>query len=46
MDEIEEIKIKAEIDAIAKNIDTIMERVANEDPGRPPALEPDAETGR
>ncbi len=42
MDDLEEIKIKAELDEIAKNIDSIMNKVDTEDPGRPPA--PDAET--
>ena len=43
MDDLEDIKIKAELDEIAKSIDSIMNKVETEDPGRPPA--PDAETG-
>jgi len=42
MDDLEELKIKAEIDEIAQNIDRIMSRVETEDPGRPPAPESDA----
>ena len=45
MDDLEELKIKAEIDEIARNIDKIMSRVETEDPGRPPAPEPDAQAG-
>ena len=45
MDDREDLKIKAELDEIAKNIDSIMNRVDTEDPGRPPAPEPNAEAG-
>lgn len=43
MDDIEELKIKTELDEIAKNIDSIMNKVDTEDPGRPPTTE--AESG-
>ena len=43
MDDLEDIKIKAELDEIAKSIDSIMNKVETEDPGRPPV--PEAETG-
>lgn len=43
MDDLEEIKIKAELDEIAKNIDSIMNKVDTGDPGRPSL--PEAETG-
>ena len=45
MDDIEELKIKAEIDEIAQNIDRIMSRVETEDPGRPPAPDTIPEAG-
>jgi hypothetical protein len=45
MDDFEDLKIKAEIDEIARKIDTIMNRVETEDPGRPPSLETDADAG-
>ena len=44
MDEMEDLQIKAEIDEIARKIESIMHRVENEDPGRPPA-DQDAESG-
>ncbi len=43
MDDLEELKIKAELDKIAQNIDSIMNKVDTEDPGRPPI--PEAESG-
>ena len=43
MDDLEELKIKTELDEIAKNIDSIMNKVDTEDPGRP--LTPEAESG-
>ena len=43
MDDIEEMKIKTELDEIAKNIDSIMNKVDTEDPGLP--LTPEAESG-
>jgi hypothetical protein len=45
MDDLEELKIKAEIDEIAQNIEAIMNRVATEDPGRPPAADSEAAAG-
>jgi len=45
MDDLEELKIKAEIDEIAQNIDRIMTRVETEDPARPTAPEADAGAG-
>ena len=36
MDEFEDLKIKTEIDEIARKIDSIMQRVEAEDPGVPP----------
>ena len=45
MDDLEELKIKTEIDEIAQNIDKIMTRVETEDPGRTPASESDATAG-
>ena len=45
MDDLEELKIKAEIDEIAQNIDRIMTRVETEDPGRPPAPDTNADAG-
>ena len=45
MDDLEELKIKTEIDEIAQNIDKIMTRVETEDPGRPPAPEAGTEAG-
>ncbi len=45
MDDLEELKIKSEIDEIAQNIDKIMTRVETEDPGRPPAPDSNAEAG-
>ena len=45
MDDREDLKIKAELDEIAKNIDSIMNRVDTGDPGQPPAPEPESEAG-
>jgi len=45
MDELEELQIKAEIDEIARKVESIMHRVENEDPGRPPAPDTDADSG-
>ena len=45
MDDLEELKIKAEIDEIAQSIDKIMTRVETEDPGRPPAADSTPEAG-
>lgn len=45
MDDLEELKIKTELDEIARDIDTIMNRVETEDPGRPPAPEVGTEAG-
>lgn len=45
MDDLEELKIKTELDEIARNIDTIMNRVETEDPGRPQAPEAGTEAG-
>ena len=45
MDDLEELKIKAEIDEIAQNIDKIITRVETEDPGRPPTPDSNAEAG-
>jgi hypothetical protein len=45
MDDVEEQKIKAEIDEICQNIKTILNRVENEDPGWPPAANSEAEAG-
>ena len=45
MDDLEELKIKTEIDEITQNIDKIMTRVETEDPGRPQAPDSNAEAG-
>ena len=45
MDDLEELKIKAEIDEIAQSIDKIMTRVETEDPGRPAAPDATPEAG-
>ena len=45
MDDLEELKIKAEIDEIARNIDKIMTRVETEDPGRPATPDSPPEAG-
>ena len=45
MDDLEELKIKAEIDEIARNIDKIMTRVETEDPGRPPSPDSSPDAG-
>lgn len=45
MDELEDLKIKAEIDEIARKVDMIMQRVETEDPARPPAPDTDAASG-
>ena len=45
MDDLEELKIKAEIDEIARNIDKIVTRIETEDPGRPPAPDSAADAG-
>jgi hypothetical protein len=43
MDDVEEQKIKAEIDEISQNIEMILKKVENEDPGRPTAANFEAE---
>jgi hypothetical protein len=45
MEDFEDLKIKAEIDEIARKIDTIINRFETEDPGRPPTPEAGAEAG-
>ncbi len=45
MDDLEELRIKAEIDEITQNIEKIMTRVETEDPGRPPAPDSNAAAG-
>lgn len=45
MDELEDLQIKAEIDEIASKVESIMHRIENEDPGRSPAPDADAESG-
>lgn len=45
MDELEDLQIKAEIDEIARKVESIMHRIENEDPGKPPAADMDAESG-